>query len=629
MQIEGSHTSSSLNLSGNNVTVRRPPKQHSKMAQTALTTTNGAYQEPNNDHESALYDSILSQSEETEVRKMLEIEGEIMGSILPFTSTQMGGLHKRRPSILMSPIMDRAYQNPSCNQLNDDAEINFLLGNNRFAPLEDEMTLRNEINTQEMGSTIAMDNNNSSSQGTTTGKALHDLIPSNGTGGGGPQQRAGPDTVVKEVSDAVPVSEPGLSKEIGEEGSDTDEAFSEHSADMNPTHIAAKFAKVDELLDTLGNKSTSLTGMVSDLRESLEFSQKEIDMLKAENRELRQKVSDLETEESRSAYQLNRLDDKIDRVDTQSRRKNLIFDGVPEKDSKEDVVKTIWNLFDQLNINARMDFDACYRQGNYNPNRTRPILISFQTLNDPDMVYSSRMNLRKTMSYKQVWINEDLGPTSKKTRNLIRSITKKAQAEGIDCRSGKYALQVNKEKFDGNKLDELPPPLHPSNIKQFDLDEKTVVYQSEYAPFSNMFPVCIVIGQYKFISLEQAYQFFCAKTMNKLLAATKIYLSRNQVEIKRMGDDLGQSDLWDAKKFDIMYICLKKKFEQNAELKEMLLKTGDRELVEVTPNRLWGCGATLSSNLLKRHEWPGDNKQGKILMTVRDELRQTASKTAG
>ena len=48
--------------------------------------------------------------------------------------------------------------------------------------------------------------------------------------------------------------------------------------------------------------------------------------------------------------------------------------------------------------------------------------------------------------------------------------------------------------------------------------------------------------------------------------------------------------------------------------------------MEATPGRLWGCGATLSSNLLRRHEWPGENKQGKILMTVRDKLRMEAGK---
>ena len=63
------------------------------------------------------------------------------------------------------------------------------------------------------------------------------------------------------------------------------------------------------------------------------------------------------------------------------------------------------------------------------------------------------------------------------------------------------------------------------------------------------------------------------------------------------------------------------KFQQNDDLRGMLLKSGECELVEATPGRVWGCGATLSSNLLRRHDWPGENRHGRILMTVRDELR--------
>ena len=265
--------------------------------------------------------------------------------------------------------------------------------------------------------------------------------------------------------------------------------------------------------------------------------------------------------------------------------------------------------------------DACYRQGNYSRNRNRPIVISFQKQTDRDLVYASRLNLRRTEDFKHVWVNEDLGPTSKKARNIIRLIGRQAQTEGIDCRTGKYDIRINKEKFESDNLDDLPPPLHPSKVKQIQIDQNTIAYQSEFAPFSNLYPVQITMGKYKFISLEQVFQFFGAKTMNKQLTATRIYLSRDPIAIKRMGDDLGTNDEWERKKFDVMYECLKIKFEQNQHLKEMLLNTGKCELVEATPNRLWGCGATLSSNLLRRHEWPGENKQGKILMTVREELR--------
>ena len=169
-------------------------------------------------------------------------------------------------------------------------------------------------------------------------------------------------------------------------------------------------------------------------------------------------------------------------------------------------------------------------------------------------------SLEKTTNDDEPQLSYIVGPISKKTRNMVRLIARQAQAEGIDCRTGKYTVHFNKEKYDASSLDELPPPLHPSNVKQIRIDNDTIAYQSEFAPFSNMFPVCITIGQYKFISLEQAYQFLRAKKMNKLLAATKIYLSRDQVEIKQLGDDLGTTDAWEAEKFDIMYICLKRKF---------------------------------------------------------------------
>ena len=340
-----------------------------------------------------------------------------------------------------------------------------------------------------------------------------------------------------------------------------------------------------------------------------------------------QKLEHLELEDDRTTYQMKKLEGKIDKVDTLARKKNLIFEGIPEvTGGKEDVGKSVWKLFDQLNINKGVDFDACFRQSNFNKNRVRPIVISFLRQADRDLIYASRMDLRRTQDYKHLWVNEDLGQTSKKTRNMIRLISKKAQADGIDCRTGKYALFLNKEKYDNTNLCDLPAPLHPSTVKQIQIDKDTIAFQSEYAPFSNMFPSEMNVGKHNFFCLEQAYQYLKAKTFNKLLAATRILLSRDQVEIKQIGDELGTTAEWDVKRFDVMYVCLKKKFEQNEHLRTMPLSTGNCELVEATPERTWGCGATLSSNLLRRHEWPGENRQGKILMTVRDELR-TATNT--
>ena len=345
--------------------------------------------------------------------------------------------------------------------------------------------------------------------------------------------------------------------------------------------------------------------------------------MKKENKELKKQVDDVQTEDRRTQFQVKQNEDKLDRLETSSKKRNLIFEGVLEAEGRrEDVERTIGCIFDQLNVGKGINFEACYRMGPYSKGRARPILVSFERQADRDLVYSRRMDLKKTVDYHRVWVNEDLGPISKKKRGIIRLIAKEAERQGIDCKSGKYSLVVDKVRYDSDNIEELPQNLHPTHLKQVLVNDTTLAYQSEFAPFSNFYPSQIKMGKHVFFCVEQAFHFVHAKTMNKDLLATKIYLSRDVRYIKQLGTEMGTSDVWDGKKYDVMYACIKRKFEQNEDLQKLLLKSGDLELVEATPDTLWGCGATLSSNVLRKREWRGRNKQGEILMVVREELRQ-------
>lgn len=63
------------------------------------------------------------------------------------------------------------------------------------------------------------------------------------------------------------------------------------------------------------------------------------------------------------------------------------------------------------------------------------------------------------------------------------------------------------------------------------------------------------------------------------------------------------------------------KFDQNEKLKKVLLETGDRILVEASPNdRIWGVGFNTEQALGKEDQW-GENKLGKALMRVREQLK--------
>ncbi len=69
---------------------------------------------------------------------------------------------------------------------------------------------------------------------------------------------------------------------------------------------------------------------------------------------------------------------------------------------------------------------------------------------------------------------------------------------------------------------------------------------------------------------------------------------------------------WEAVKDAVMLDALRAKFTQHADLRALLLSTGDARLVEHTGNdSYWGDGGDGS----------GKNRLGELLMRVRDELR--------
>ena len=207
---------------------------------------------------------------------------------------------------------------------------------------------------------------------------------------------------------------------VGGEGSDYEDTASEDGdqvkvaadADVKPTDMALvldKMSAVQDMLLKMDAKSTKVEKTVSDLTASLEYSQHEIDLLKKENSELKTKLGSIDTEDKRTQFQVNVLEDKLDRLETYCKKKNLILEGVPETEGrKEDLVKTIGVVLDQLAIGDSINFKACYRVGPYNKNRVRPIMVCFERHSDRDLVYTKCMELKFTRDFQRVWVNEDM-----------------------------------------------------------------------------------------------------------------------------------------------------------------------------------------------------------------------------
>lgn len=97
-------------------------------------------------------------------------------------------------------------------------------------------------------------------------------------------------------------------------------------------------------------------------------------------------------------------------------------------------------------------------------------------------------------------------------------------------------------------------------------------------------------------------------------------------QVKKLGRKVRNFDpqLWNKHKYEIVKQGNLLKFSQHEALKEFLLSTEDRVLVEASPyDTIWGIGM-LETNpkTLNPSQWNGENLLGFALMEVRDELRR-------
>lgn len=133
-------------------------------------------------------------------------------------------------------------------------------------------------------------------------------------------------------------------------------------------------------------------------------------------------------------------------------------------------------------------------------------------------------------------------------------------------------------------------------------------FRGKYYFLSNFFEAPVTWDGVTYQNNEAAFQ--SAKVLDK--SVREKFSTLDPSSAKRKGRNIQLRHDWEKVKYDIMYeICLAK-FSQNEELKTKLLETEDRHLEEGNTwgDKIWG---TVNGK--------GQNHLGKILMRVREELR--------
>lgn len=145
------------------------------------------------------------------------------------------------------------------------------------------------------------------------------------------------------------------------------------------------------------------------------------------------------------------------------------------------------------------------------------------------------------------------------------------------------------------------------------------------ACLSQWFPCSFLVDGIYYNCAEQFMMAEKARLFHDEDALLKIMQAYDPMEQKKMGRRVQRYDdsRWKEYCFDIVVRGNVAKFSQNVKLRDFLLSTGNKILVEASPkDNVWGIGLDEESpDAVNPKRWPGTNLLGFALMEVRDKIK--------
>jgi hypothetical protein len=192
----------------------------------------------------------------------------------------------------------------------------------------------------------------------------------------------------------------------------------------------------------------------------------------------------------------------------------------------------------------------------------------------------------------------------------------------------KVALRVDKLKVGDETYTEktavnLPEEFRPKKVSTR-LTGNTLHFFTSATPLSNHAPTPFSVNGTAYSTMEKYWMCSKAKYFEDEDTYNKLITMDNPVLIKRLAKNIHHMDnhKWRAECEPIILKGLRAKFTQCQRAKESLLATGQLELAECTAHcDHWATGLNINSDNLLQRPWPGANRMGQLLMTVRDDIR--------
>jgi ribA/ribD-fused uncharacterized protein len=161
-------------------------------------------------------------------------------------------------------------------------------------------------------------------------------------------------------------------------------------------------------------------------------------------------------------------------------------------------------------------------------------------------------------------------------------------------------------------------------MKKMKVTDKGVYFWSGI--YSQWYKSNFEIDGMKFTTAEQYMMYKKALLFEDEEVGNAIMRTNNPREQKALGRKVRNfdADTWNENCREYVYEANYAKFTQDPNLLEQLMETGDRILVEASPqDKIWGIGLHFDDERVEdESQWQGTNWLGEAIMRVRKELHE-------
>ena len=147
-----------------------------------------------------------------------------------------------------------------------------------------------------------------------------------------------------------------------------------------------------------------------------------------------------------------------------------------------------------------------------------------------------------------------------------------------------------------------------------------LTFSGPSAYLSHMHRVPFIYKKVPYSSVEQGYHHLHAEFEGEHDIARAILATDNPYDIKDAAEPLPKSEGWANIAPDQMWALNEAKYDQNPDLKKMLLDTAPALLIEASVDSKWGGACPFGSDIYNQGMVPGGNLCGIQLTKYRDNI---------